>query len=79
MCKLHIMFAIEPTLTTKQRCHNVNKITLFDPQMKWKGNELQTNDLNRVNTNFSSSNRITVTDHRVQSCVDPDTAKLLLF
>ena len=79
MCGFHITFAIEPTLTTKQCRLNTNELALLDPRKKWKGNELPTNDLNRVNVDFSSSNRITVTDHRAQSCVDPDTAQLSLF
>ena len=36
-------------------------------------------DLNRVDADFSSSNRITVTDHCEQSCVDPNTTKLSPF
>ena len=65
VCEFHTTFSIEPTLTAKQRGHNANELSLFDPWMKWKGNELSTNDLNRVNADFSSSNRITVTvtDH----------------
>ena len=47
--------------------------------MKWTRNELPTNDLNRVNAEFTSSNRVTVTDDRAQSRVDPDTAKLSPF
>ena len=42
-------------------------------------NELPTNDLNCVQTDFSSSNCITVTDNCAKSCVDPDTAKLSPF
>ena len=42
-------------------------------------NDLPTNDLNRVHADFSSTKRITVTNHRAQSRVDPDTAKLSLF
>ena len=57
----------------------MNKLALFDLRKKWKGNELPTNDLNRVDTYFSSSNHITVTDNYAQSCVDPDTAKLSPF
>ena len=37
------------------------------------------NDINCVHADFSSSNRITVPDHRSQSRVYPDTAKLSLF
>ena len=40
---------------------------------------MPTNDLNRVNADFSFSNRVTVTDDRAQSRVDPDTAKLSPF
>ena len=40
---------------------------------------MPTNDFNRVHADFSSSNRITVTDHRAQSRVDPDIVKLSLF
>ena len=79
VCEFHITFAIEPTLTAKQRCHNANELALFDPQTKWKGNELPTNDLNRVNYDFGSSNPITVTHHNTQSRVDPDTAKFSSF
>ena len=79
MCEFHITFAIEPPLNAKQRCHNVNNLSLFDPRTKWTENELPTNDLNCVHADFSSSNRITVTDHCAQSCVDPDTVKLSLF
>ena len=42
-------------------------------------NKLPTNDLNRVTAAFSSSNRVTVTDDRAHSRVDPDTAKLSPF
>ena len=79
MCEFHTTFPIEPPLTAKQRRPNANELALSDPQTKWKGNELPTNDLNRVNADFSSSNRITVTDNHAQSWVDPDTAKLSLF
>ena len=64
---------------TRQRRHNANELALFDPKTKWTGNELPTNGLNRVHANFSSTKRITVTDHRAQSRVDPDTVKLSLF
>ena len=79
MCEFHITFAIEPPLNAKQRHHNTNELALVDPWTKWKGNELPTNNLNRVHADFSSSNRITATDHRAQSRVDPDTAKLSPF
>jgi len=79
VCEFHIMFAIEPTLTANQRRHNANELALFDLQTKWKGNELPTNDLNRVNADFSSSNRITVTDDCAQSRVNRDTAKFSPF
>ena len=77
--EFHITFAVEPILTAKQRRHNANELALFDLQTTWKGNKLPTNDLNRVNADFSSSNRVTVTDDRAQSRVDPDTAKLSPF
>ena len=31
VCEFHIMFAIEPILTTKRRRRNANKLALFDP------------------------------------------------
>ena len=40
---------------------------------------MTTNDLNSVNVDFTSSNCVTVTNDRVQSRVDPDTAKLSPF
>ena len=52
---------------------------LSDPRTKWTGNGLPTNDLGCVHADFSSNKRITVTDHRAQSCVDPNTAKLSPF
>ena len=79
MNKFHITFAVEPILTKKQQRHNANELALFDPRTKWTGNGLPTNDLHRVNADFSSSNRITVTDDHAQSWVHPDTAKLSLF
>ena len=65
--ELHITFAIEPALTKKQQRHNADELVLVDLCTKWKGNELPTNDLNRVHADFSSSNRITLTDNRAQS------------
>ena len=65
--KFHITFAVEPILTKKQQRHNANELALFDPRTKWTGNGLPTNDLHRVNADFSSSNRITVTDDHAQS------------
>ena len=79
VCEFHIIFATEPPLNAKQRRHNANELVLFDHRTKWKGNELPTNDLNRIHVNFSSTNCITVTDHRTQSRVDPDTVKLSPF
>ena len=79
VCEFHITFAIEPTLTAKQQHHDENELALFDPQTKWKGNELPKNDLNCVNTDFSSSNHITVTDNHAQSRVNPHTTKFSLF
>ena len=58
---------------------NANKLSLFGPHTKWKGNELHRNNLNCVNADFSSSNRITVVDDRAQSRVHPCTAKLSPF
>ena len=75
----HITFAVEPALTAKQQRYNVNELALFDPQRKWKGSELPTNDLNRVHIDSSSSDCITVNDDRAQSRVDLDTAKLSPF
>ena len=75
----HITFAVEPPLSARQKRHNANELALFDPQTKWSGNELPTNDLNRVAADFTSSNRVTVTDDRAQFRVDPDTAKLSPF
>ena len=77
--KFHITFAVEPALNARQQGHNANELALFDPWTKWTGNELPTNDLHRVQTDFSSDNRITVTDHRAKSRVDPGTAKLSPF
>ena len=77
--QFHITFAIEPPLSARQKRHNANELALFDPQTKWSGNELPTNDLNRVAADFTSSNRVTVTDDRAQSRVDPDSAKLSPF
>ena len=77
--QLHITIAIEPAFNARQRRHNADELALFDPRTKWTGNELPTNDLGCVHANFSSSKRITVTDHRAQSRVDPATAKLLPF
>ena len=77
--ELHITFAIESALTKKQQRHNANELTLFDPRIKWKGNELPTNDLNCVNTDFSSSNCITVTDDRAESQLHLDTVNLSPF
>ena len=77
--QFHITFAVEPTLTARQRRHNTNELALFDPRTKWSGNELPINDLHRVQTDFSSDNRITVTDHRAKSRVDPGTSKLSPF
>ena len=37
------------------------------------------NDLDRVHTDFSTTDCITVTDHCAQSCVDPDTTKISPF
>ena len=79
VCQLHITFAIEPALNARQRRHNANELDPFDPQTKWTGNELPTNDLNRVHADFSSTKRITVTNHPGQSRVDPDTVKLSPF
>ena len=79
VCQFHITFAIELGLNARQRRHNANELSLFDLQTKWTRNELPTNDLNCVHADFSSTKRITVTDHRAQSCVDPDTAKLSPF
>ena len=47
--------------------------------MKWTGNELPRNDLNRVHVDFSSTKCNTVTDRHAQSHVDPDTANLSPF
>ena len=77
--QFHIKFAIEPALNTRQRRYNANELALFDSRTKWTGNELPTNDLVCVQADFSSSKRITVTDHRTKSCVDPATAKLSPF
>ena len=79
VCEFHITFAIEPTLTAKQRCHNTNELALFGSRTKWNGNGLPTKDFNCVNADFSSSKRSTATDHSAQSRVDPDTTKLLPF
>ena len=79
MSKFHITFSIEPSLTKKQQRHNVNELALFDPYTKWKVNGLPTNDLNSVHADFSSDNRITVTDNCAQSQADPDTVKLSPF
>ena len=64
MNKFHITFVIESALTAKQQLHNTYELALIDPLTKWTGNELHTNDLNRVNANFSSINRITFTNER---------------
>ena len=77
--EFHITFAVEPPLSARQKRHNANELAMFDPRTKWTGNELPTNDLNHVNADFSSSNRVTVIDDRTQSRVDPDTAKLSPF
>ena len=77
--EFHIAFAVEPPLSARQKRHNANELTLFDPRTKWTGNELPTNDLNCVNADFSSSHRVTVTDDCAQSRVDPDIAKLSPF
>ena len=77
--QFHITFAVEPPLSARQKRHNTNELALFDPQTKWTGNELPTNDLNRINDDFTSRNRVTITDDRAQSRVDPDTAKLSPF
>ena len=77
--QFHIMFTIEPALNARQRRHNANELALFDSRTKLTGNELSTNDLGCVHADFSSNKCITVTDHRAQSRVDPDTAKLSLF
>ena len=79
MSQFHITFAVEPPLSARQRQHNANELALFDPRTKWTGNELSTNNLNCVAADFNSSNRVTVTDDRAQSRVDPDTAKLSPF
>ena len=79
VCEFHITFTIEPTLTAKQRRHNANELALFDLQIKLEGNELPTNDLNGVNTDFSSSNLITITDNCAQSRFNPYTARFSLF
>ena len=76
---MHITFAVEPPLSAKQQGHNANELALFDPRTKWSGNELPTHNLNCVAAAFNSSNRVTVTDDRAQSRVDPDTAKLSPF
>ena len=78
VCEFYTTFTNEPTLTKKQQRHNANEFALFDLCTMWKSNELPTNDLNRVNTEFSSSNRIIVTDDCAQPWVHPDTAKLQL-
>ena len=77
--QLHITFAVEPVLNAQQRRHNANELALFDPQTKWSGNKLQTNDLNCVQTDVSSSRYIMVTDHHAKSRVDPDTNNLPPF
>ena len=77
--QFHITFALEPSLTARQQRHNANELALFDPQTKWSGNELPTNDLNRVQADFSSSKHVTVTDNRAKFRVDPCTAKLSPF
>ena len=79
MLQFHITFAVEPPLSAKQKRHNANELALFDLRTKWIGNELPTNDLNCVNADFTSSNRVTVTDDCAQSRNDPDTAKLSPF
>ena len=38
-------FVVEPALTAKQKKHNANELALFEPNTKWSGNELPTNDL----------------------------------
>ena len=74
--EFHTTFAIELSLTKKQQQHNANKLALFDPSTKLKGNELPTNDLNHVNADFSSGNCITVTDNRAQSRVDQNVENI---
>ena len=77
--QFHITFVLEPTLTAQQRRHNANELALFNPWTKWSGNEFPTHDLNCVQTDFSSSKRITVTDDCAKFRVDPCTAKLSPF
>lgn len=74
--EFHITFTVELLLTKKQQRHNTNELALFDPHTKWTGDELPTIDLNCVNTNFRSSNRITVSDDCAQSLVHPNPVKL---
>ena len=34
VCEFHIIFAIEPPLSARQRRHNANELALFDPRTK---------------------------------------------
>ena len=77
--EFYITFAVESVFTKKQQSHNINKLALFGPNTKWRGNELPINDVNCVNVSFRSRNGITVSDDRVQSQIHPDTAKISLF
>ena len=77
--QFHITFALEPTLTVRQRRHNANELALFDPRTKWSGNELPTHNLNHVQIDFSSSKHVKVTDDCAKFRVDPCTAKLSPF
>ena len=55
MCEFYIAFALEPVLTVTHKGHNINELALFDPNTKWKQNELPT-------TNFNLNHVATVID-----------------
>ena len=60
--EFHITFTIKLDLALKQPRYNANELALLDPCTMWNVNKLPTNDLNRVDADFSSNNCITVND-----------------
>ena len=60
MSQVHIKFAVEPTLTAKQKWYNSNELALFVPNTKWSGSELPTNDLHvaKLETKSRAKSRV---------------------
>ena len=61
MLEFHVAFTVEHILTANQHLHNANKLVLFDPRTKWKGNKLPSNDLNCVNADCMTVHSLELT------------------